>query len=85
MTTESVWQSWLFQGLLLEWQINISSVDIILSVSVLTSQLISNVQLIALFQPMLLHAGTTLKELKALAAGRFMERPFLHFHILNFN
>jgi hypothetical protein len=34
---------------------------------------------------MLLHAGTAVKELMALAAGRFIERPFLHFHILNFN
>ena len=41
----------------------------ILAVGVLLSQLISNVPLVALYLPMLLHAGATGKEMMALAAG----------------
>jgi Na+/H+ antiporter NhaD/arsenite permease-like protein len=41
----------------------------ILSVSIVLSQLISNVPLVALYQPMLIHAGTVTKGFMALAAG----------------
>jgi Na+/H+ antiporter NhaD/arsenite permease-like protein len=47
--------------------LNVSSVPVILSLSVLTSQLISNVPFVALYQPLL--AGASVKELMALAAG----------------
>jgi Na+/H+ antiporter NhaD/arsenite permease-like protein len=66
---ESVWLSGFVQRLLQEWKLNIVSVPAILSSSVLLSQLISNVPLVALFQPMLSHAGASVKELIALAAG----------------
>jgi Na+/H+ antiporter NhaD/arsenite permease-like protein len=41
----------------------------ILSVSVLLSQFISNVPMVALYQPLLLHAGVSTKGFMALAAG----------------
>jgi Na+/H+ antiporter NhaD/arsenite permease-like protein len=66
---ESVWLSGYVQRMLREGQIDIVSVPAILTVSVLLSQLISNVPLVALLQPMLLHAGASTKELVALAAG----------------
>lgn len=66
---ESVWQSGFFQNLLQEMQLDVSSVEVILPVSVVMSQFISNVPLVALFQPMLLHTGSTVRELVALAAG----------------
>jgi Na+/H+ antiporter NhaD/arsenite permease-like protein len=66
---ESVWLSGFVQRLLQEWKLDIVSVPAILSTSVLLSQLVSNVPLVALFQPMLSHAGASIKELIALAAG----------------
>jgi Na+/H+ antiporter NhaD and related arsenite permeases len=66
---ESVWLSGFVQRLLQEWKLDIVSVPAILSTSVLLSQLISNVPSVAMFQPMLLHAGASVKELIALAAG----------------
>lgn len=41
----------------------------ILGVSVALSQFISNVPLVALYLPMLIHAGSSIKEMIALAAG----------------
>jgi len=41
----------------------------ILAVSVVLSQFISNVPLVALYQPMLVHAGASTAQLMALAAG----------------
>jgi Na+/H+ antiporter NhaD/arsenite permease-like protein len=49
--------------------LNILSIPMILAVSVLLSQLISNVPLVALYLPMLSHASATTKEMIALAAG----------------
>jgi Na+/H+ antiporter NhaD/arsenite permease-like protein len=66
---ESVWLSGFVQRLLTQWHFTIVSLPAILTVSVLLSQLISNVPLVALYQPMLLHAGASVKELVALAAG----------------
>jgi len=66
---ESVWLSGFFQNLLQEREITITAVPAILTISVVLSQLISNVPLVALVQPMLLHAGATTKDLVALAAG----------------
>jgi Na+/H+ antiporter NhaD/arsenite permease-like protein len=66
---ESVWLSGYVQRMLQERQIDIVSVPAILTLSVLLSQLISNVPLVALLQPMLLHAGASTKELVTLAAG----------------
>jgi Na+/H+ antiporter NhaD/arsenite permease-like protein len=41
----------------------------ILTISIILSQLISNVPLVALYLPSLLHSGTSTKEMLALAAG----------------
>ncbi|HUI40155.1 MAG TPA: anion transporter [Methanothrix sp.] len=64
---ESVWQSGIFQALVAGAGLNVSSVPVILSLSVLMSQFISNVPFVALYQPLL--AGASVKELMALAAG----------------
>jgi Na+/H+ antiporter NhaD/arsenite permease-like protein len=66
---QSVWDAGFFQGLITGSRIAIDSIPAILVISVLLSQLISNVPLVALYMPMLLHAGAGTKELVALAAG----------------
>jgi Na+/H+ antiporter NhaD/arsenite permease-like protein len=63
---ESVWQTGFFQSLAGS---SISSVTVILGTSVVISQFISNVPFVALFQPMIQHAGGTTVQLMALAAG----------------
>ncbi len=64
---ESVWRSGIFQSFLANANVNISSIPIILALSVLLSQLISNVPFVALYQPLL--AGASVENLMALAAG----------------
>ena len=65
---ESVWQTGFFQSFVDSSVV--SSVPMILGTSVLISQLISNVPFVALFQPMILQAGSgTTSHLMALAAG----------------
>ncbi len=66
---QAVWNSGFFQGVMTGLNINVNSISMILSVSVLLSQLISNVPLVALYLPMLIHAGSSTKEMIALAAG----------------
>jgi Na+/H+ antiporter NhaD/arsenite permease-like protein len=66
---ESVWKSGFFQRILQDLQVNIASMAVVLSVSIVLSQFISNVPLVALFQPMLMHTGASANELVALAAG----------------
>lgn len=66
---DSVWRTGFFQGVLAEAQVDLRSPAAVLGVSVLLSQLISNVPLVALFQPLMLHAGAGVPELMALAAG----------------
>lgn len=66
---ESVWQTGFFQDLLQRWGVQLVSVESILGVSVILSQAISNVPLVALVQPLLLSAGAGERELMALAAG----------------
>ncbi|MHB8743231.1 MAG: SLC13 family permease [Sulfuricaulis sp.] len=66
---ESVWNTGLFQSLMAGWNLNLASVTAIFAVSVLLSQLISNVPLVALYLPLLMHAGGTTTELLALASG----------------
>ena len=66
---ESVWDSGFLQSGINGWADGMASVPMILAVSVVLSQLISNVPLVALYQPMLLHAGAQVRELMALAAG----------------
>lgn len=65
----SVWDSGFFQELISSTNLNITSMIAILVVSVLVSQLVSNVPLVLLYTPVLLHAGAHTKELMTLAAG----------------
>ncbi|MEM2918795.1 MAG: SLC13 family permease [Candidatus Altiarchaeota archaeon] len=65
----SVWDTGFFQSTIITMNINLLFIPMILTVSVLLSQLISNVPLVALYLPMLSHAGATTKEMMALAAG----------------
>ena len=66
---ESVWESGFFQSVMAGLGLNTISISVILLVSTLLSQLISNVPLVALYLPVLLKAGASTKELLALAAG----------------
>lgn len=66
---ESVWESGFFQSILAGSGADISSVPAIMGVSVILSQFISNVPLVALYLPLLMHAGAPSAALIALAAG----------------
>ena len=66
---ESVWLSGFFQSILKELDFNLTSLPSILGISILLSQLISNVPMVALYMPMLITAGASSKALIALAAG----------------
>jgi Na+/H+ antiporter NhaD/arsenite permease-like protein len=66
---QSVWNSGFFQSVLIDLNLDITSIPVILGISVLLSQFISNVPLVALYLPLLIHAGATTRELVALAAG----------------
>ncbi|HXG38649.1 MAG TPA: anion transporter [Bacteroidota bacterium] len=66
---ESVWQTGFLQSLLARTQFDLRAVPVILLVSVVVSQFISNVPLVALLQPLLSHAGIGTEGLMALAAG----------------
>ncbi|MEM2856275.1 MAG: SLC13 family permease [Candidatus Nitrosocaldaceae archaeon] len=67
--TASVWESKVFQEILDNASIDILSLKWIFVVSILLSQLISNVPLVALYLPFLLEAGANVKELIALAVS----------------
>jgi len=66
---ESVWDSGFFQSGIATLGLDIAPIYMILAISVLLSQLISNVPLVALYLPMLLHVGASTNEMMALAAG----------------
>lgn len=66
---QAVWDSGFFQGYIEGNGADITSLGLILLVSVLLSQLISNVPMVALYIPMLLAAGAAQHEMVALAAG----------------
>ena len=66
---KSVWDSGYFQNVITNLHLNLQSVGIIMVVSIVLSQLISNVPLVALYLPVLSHLGATTKEMMALAAG----------------
>jgi Na+/H+ antiporter NhaD/arsenite permease-like protein len=65
----SVWDSGYFQNIIADLDLNLRSVGIIMTVSIVLSQLISNVPLVALYLPVLSHLGAATKEMVALAAG----------------
>jgi Na+/H+ antiporter NhaD/arsenite permease-like protein len=64
---ESVWQSGFFQSLVNGGMIE--SVPALLVTSIVISQFISNVPFVALFQPLVMQAGSGTAQLMALAAG----------------
>ncbi len=66
---ESVWDSGFFQSVLNATHLTLTSTGVILGISVLLSQLISNVPFVALYQPVLMQLGASVKEMMALAAG----------------
>jgi Na+/H+ antiporter NhaD/arsenite permease-like protein len=67
--TQSVWDSGYFQRAIASTNINLNSTGMILGVSVLLSQLLSNVPLVVLYLPVLLQAGAMTPQMMALAAG----------------
>ena len=64
---DSVWRSGAFQTFLAGNSAGFTSIPAILALSVLFSQIISNVPFVALFQPLLLNPSS--RDLMALAAG----------------
>jgi Na+/H+ antiporter NhaD/arsenite permease-like protein len=66
---ESVWESEIMQRALDSFLPNLTSLSLILVVSVVLSQFISNVPLVALYLPALQELGLSTRELMALAAG----------------
>ncbi len=66
---ESVWESEIMQRALDSVLPNLTSLSLILGVSIVLSQFISNVPLVALYLPMLEELGVSTRGLMALAAG----------------
>jgi Na+/H+ antiporter NhaD/arsenite permease-like protein len=66
---QSVWDSGYFQNAITALHLNLGSTSTIMAVSIVLSQLISNVPLVALYLPVLSHLGATTREMMALAAG----------------
>lgn len=65
----AVWHSGFIQWWMTQWNGELATVPMVLFVSVLLSQLVSNVPLVALYMPVLMHAGVSSNVLIALAAG----------------
>jgi Na+/H+ antiporter NhaD/arsenite permease-like protein len=66
---ESVWDSGVFQKLINGTNLDLTSTIMVMGVSVILSQFISNVPLVALYLPMLMQMGVSTEGLMALAAG----------------
>jgi Na+/H+ antiporter NhaD/arsenite permease-like protein len=66
---QSVWNSGYFQKAIEASNVDLTSTGMILGVSVVLSQLLSNVPLVALYLPVLAKAGATTAGMMALAAG----------------
>jgi Na+/H+ antiporter NhaD/arsenite permease-like protein len=66
---QSVFDSTYFQGIIGGLHLNLESVGVIMAVSIVLSQLISNVPLVALYLPVLSEFGAATKGMMALAAG----------------
>ena len=65
----SVWDSGVFQNVINSTKMSLTSLPVIMGISVVLSQFISNVPLVALYLPMLMKMGVTNSGLMALAAG----------------
>jgi Na+/H+ antiporter NhaD/arsenite permease-like protein len=66
---QSVWNSGYFQKAIGAANMDLTSTGMIMGVSVVLSQLLSNVPLVALYLPVLAQAGVAVKGMMALAAG----------------
>lgn len=66
---KSVWDTGFFQASIDVMNIDVLMIPMILGMGVIISQFISNVPLVSLYIPMLIHTGASTKELMALAAG----------------
>ncbi|MBI4180792.1 MAG: anion transporter, partial [Chloroflexi bacterium] len=66
---QSVWDTGVFQSAINASHLDITSTGVILAVSILLSQLLSNVPLVALYLPMLGQGGASTVGMMALAAG----------------
>ncbi|MBN2109591.1 MAG: anion transporter, partial [Methanosarcinaceae archaeon] len=66
---QSVWNSGFFQNAISISGLDITTIPMILVISAILSQFISNVPLVALYMPILSHAGVSIDGLLALAAG----------------
>jgi Na+/H+ antiporter NhaD/arsenite permease-like protein len=66
---QSVWDSGVFQGFIETANLNLTATGVIFAVSVLLSQLLSNVPLVALYLPVITQLGASTKAMMTLAAG----------------
>jgi Na+/H+ antiporter NhaD/arsenite permease-like protein len=66
---QSVFDSTYFQGVIAGLHLNLESVDVIMAISIVLSQLISNVPLVALYLPVLSELGAATRGMMALAVG----------------
>ncbi|MCL4478073.1 MAG: anion transporter [Deltaproteobacteria bacterium] len=66
---KSVWNTGFFQKMISTEDLNITSIGSILIIGIVVSQLISNVPLVALYLPILMHTDPSFKNYIALAAG----------------
>jgi Na+/H+ antiporter NhaD/arsenite permease-like protein len=66
---QSVWNSGYFQKVIEGSHVDLASTGMIMGVSVILSQVLSNVPLVALYLPVLTQAGATTAGMMALAAG----------------
>ncbi|MEO0074711.1 MAG: anion transporter [candidate division WOR-3 bacterium] len=66
---QAVWNCGFFQNLINSMKLKLDSTPVIFGLSVLLSQLISNVPLVALYQPILMSLGASIKALMSLAAA----------------
>ncbi len=66
---QSVWDSGVFEMAIEAARLNLASTGVIFTTSVLLSQLLSNVPLVALYLPILVQLGVSPKGMMALAAG----------------
>lgn len=65
----SVWGSGIFQNVIKSTNLDLTSVPVTLGISIILSQFISNVPLVALYLPMLSQMGVANSGLMALVAG----------------
>jgi len=66
---QSVWNCGFFQTVIQNTNVDVLSIPFILFISIVLSQFISNVPLVALYLPLLLQIGAKTPEMIALAAG----------------